>query len=150
MGSSRSLSVVVALSALACTSGVSAQGGTPATSAAPPMIATLNAVDSRIYGSIRVESGEKPNELRAKISVRGSTADQQLPWEIRAGTCGEKGQQLGPQAAFRTISIRSDGTGDVTAILPITLVADQRYSVNVLASRTNRGRVVACGVLTPA
>ena len=118
--------------------------------AASPRVATLNAVDSRIYGTVRLEPTGKPNEYRAKVSVRGAPIDQQMPWEIRSGNCGENGQQVGSQAAFRTLSVRSDGTGDVNATLVLPLVDGQTYSVNVLASRTNRDRVVSCGVLTAA
>jgi hypothetical protein len=115
--------------------------------ASAAMVAALNAVNSPVYGSLRLEPTGKPNELRAKVSVRGAPVDQQMPWEIRSGNCGENGDQLGAQAAYRTISVRSDGTGDVTATLKITLEAGKTYSVNILASRTNRDRVVACGVL---
>ena len=128
---------------------VRAQDAAPAATATP-RVATLNAVDSRIYGSIRLEPTGKPNEYRAKLSVRGAPVDQQMPWEIRSGNCGENGQHVGSQAAFRTLSVRSDGTGDVNATLALPLVDGQTYSVNILASRSNRDRVVSCGVLTAA
>lgn len=122
------------------TSGASTpEGVSPAEASAPAvggpaMIATLNAVSSRIYGTIRLEPTGKADELRAKISIRGAALNQQLPWEIRVGQCGEGGRQLGAQAAFRLISARSDGTGDLTATVPVSLSAGQTYSVNVLAS----------------
>jgi hypothetical protein len=146
----RTLTGTAIIATFMVSAGAGHAAGQDSTAATPAMVATLNAVDSRVYGSLRLEPTGKPKELKAKISIRGATADQQMPWEIRAGACAERGQQVGPQAAFRTISVRSDGTGEVTTNLPIALTAGETYSVNVLASRTNRDRVVACGVLKPA
>jgi hypothetical protein len=125
-----------------------ASAGAAAAVGAPPMVATLAAVSSPITGLVRLEPTDRADQVRAAISVRGADIGAQLPWEIRQGRCGEEGNQIGPQAAYRVLSVRADGTADARVTLPITMPASGTYHVNVLLSRTSMDRPVACGVLS--
>ncbi len=113
------------------------------------LVTTLNAVNSRVFGTAEV-SPTGADRSRVVISIRGAPLNAELPWEIRAGQCGEGGPALGLEAVYRVISARSDGTGELSVTVPMTVPSAPVHSVNVLASRADRDRVVSCGVLSTA
>jgi len=149
----RLFALVSCLVVPACASAPAASGtGDPAASvgvAASPLVATLNAVNSRVFGTVLL-TPSGTDRSRVVISIRGAPMNSELPWEIRAGQCGEGGPALGLEAVYRVISARSDGTGELSLTVPMSIPAGPVHSVNVLASRVDRDRVVSCGVFSPA
>jgi hypothetical protein len=103
-----------------------------------------------VRGSLDLESGVEPNKSRARLELRGASVGAQHGWQIRTGRCGETTTQVvGSPAAYRAITVRADGTADVTTTIPIVLQAGQQYNVALLANRTDLEGVIACGNLTP-
>ena len=101
-------------------------------------------------GSLDLDSGVEPNKSRARIELRGATVGAQHGWQIRTGRCGETNTQvLGSLAAYRAITVRPDGTADLTTTIPVVLQPGQQYNVAVLANRTEQEGIIACGNLTP-
>ena len=61
------------------------------------------------------------------MTIRNGPGDSELGWQIRQGQCGERGPQVGPQAAYQAIRTRGDGSGEITVTLPIALPSGNAY-----------------------
>jgi hypothetical protein len=83
-----------------------------------------------------------------EIQIAGGSASGVYPWHIHAGSCADgMGAIVGPPSQYTALGAGSDGTASLTADLPITLDASRRYHVNVHASPSDMGTIVACGDL---
>jgi hypothetical protein len=146
------------LTALLLAGLVGCAGGTrpaPATAGgagiAPPPVkltAALVPAGGNVRGSIDIDSGAEPNKSRVMIQLRGASVGAQHGWQVRTGRCGETTQVVGSPAAYRPITVRADGTAELTTTIPVVLDPAQRYSVVLLASRTDMEGIIACGNLT--
>ena len=149
---------VVALVAVACTFSACATSGTPASTgaaeaasvgtAASKLTAALVPAGGNIRGSIDIDSGVEPNKSRVRIELRGASVGAEHGWQVRTGRCGETTQVVGTPAAYRAITVRADGTADMTVTIPIVLDGSRQYNVALLANRTDLDGVIACGNLT--
>jgi hypothetical protein len=134
---------------------VASAPGPPAASAdaATPLVATLtptNASGNRIAGRIRLAPTGNANEYRAEIDLRGGGYQNKFPWVVRTGQCGERGLELGNPTDYRLIETGGDGMARFNTTLRLAIPEGQTHHVAVLASPTNRGLVVSCGVLSVA
>jgi len=137
------------LISLVSASALQAQGAESATPLKSELVATLAPANSRMTGDASVKPGGKG--MRVKVSIRNASSQtDDLPWQIRKGSCGENGDVIGAQAAYRVMQVRADQTADVNVNLPFVLDEGEKYSVLVLASRTDMDRMIACGNLTLA
>jgi hypothetical protein len=91
----------------------------------------------------------RAGQTRAQVALLNGPANTELGWRIVQGQCGERGPELGAQAAYRTIMTRGDGSGEVTATLPFPMPSNNAYHVNVYSSR-NADVVIGCGGLSEA
>jgi Cu/Zn superoxide dismutase len=84
----------------------------------------------------------------ATISIRGAASGGVHPWHIHEGTCGDANAPVvGPASAYPRLSVGGGGTATAQAHVPVELNEAKRYIVNVHASPTNMGTIIACGVL---
>jgi hypothetical protein len=142
------------------TSGSSASGASqasaPAANAVIPgytLVATLNPMNAsgnRVSGTVRLSPTDRAGELRAEIDIRGGGYQSQFPWVVRKGQCGERGEDLGTPVNYRLIETKADGMGRLNAVVRLTIPEGQTHHVAVLASPTQRGLVISCGVLSIA
>ncbi|MFN2397333.1 MAG: CHRD domain-containing protein [Gemmatimonadaceae bacterium] len=109
-----------------------------------------------------------PNELAGAVQVRGTAwmaknpggsgtrVDVSLnnaapggahPWHVHRGQCGADQGVLQPADAYKPLNVDSEGRAGSTAILPISVPMSGEYFVNVHASPSNLGTIVACGNL---
>jgi hypothetical protein len=107
--------------------------------------ATLMSVGgSGITGTASGSSGHDSTHVTVNIS--GAQAGATLPWHVHEGKCGDAGPPItGPASAYPAIVVGSDGRGTATAHVPVDLNEAKDYIVNVHASTTNMGTIVACG-----
>ena len=134
-----------------CASGSAQQpAGTATTGGAAPtkLTAALVPAGSNVRGSVDIDSGVEPNKSMARIELRGATVGAQHGWQIRSGRCGETTQVVGSPAAYRPITVRADGTAELTATVPLVLDPNRQYNVALFATRTDLDGVIACGNLT--
>lgn len=107
--------------------------------------ATLAAVGgSGITGAAKGTTANDASNVT--VSVSGAQAGSTLPWHVHEGKCGDASPPIvGDASAYPPIVVGSDGTGTATANLSVKLNEAKNYIVNVHASPTNLGTIVACG-----
>ena len=83
----------------------------------------------------------------ATISISGGTAGGTHPWHIHEGACGSGGPVVGPPTAYPPLQVAGNGAATAEAHLTLQLNEARQYHVNVHASPTQMGNIVACGNL---
>jgi hypothetical protein len=107
--------------------------------------ATLASVGgSAVTGTAKGTTANDASQVT--VTVSGGTAGSTLPWHVHEGKCGDASPPIvGPAGSYPPITIGSDGTGTASASVPVKLNEAKNYIVNVHASPTNLGTIVACG-----
>ena len=147
------------LAAAACapsytTAGSSGETPAPSTSTAGDMAgmthysANLAAMNgSTVHGTAAVHS-MTAGQQTVQLQVSGATPGATLPWHIHSGSCADgMTPVVGNPSLYTALGTSGDGTASLTANLPVTLDPNQRYHVNIHASPTDMGTIVACGDL---
>jgi hypothetical protein len=101
--------------------------------------------DAMIKGSAQVESTDSAS-VSARISVEGGKEGEQLPWHVHTGTCDNSGPPIGGAAAYKPLTIGSDGRAESEAMVSVTLSDSASYAVNVHRSPSDN-TVISCGTL---
>ncbi len=86
-------------------------------------------------------------QMTANVSLTGATAGAVLPWHVHEGKCGSGGAIVGDPSAYTPLTVGTDGTAQGNATVSTTLHEAKEYHVNVHASATDMGTIVACGNL---
>jgi hypothetical protein len=121
--------------------------------AADTLVATMiptNASGNRIAGRIRLMPSDRIDELIADIDLRGGGYQNKYSWVVRAGQCGEQGQDLGTSMSYRLIETRGDGMAQMKIPVRIAIPEGRTHHVAIFSSPTSRNLVVSCGVLSRA
>jgi hypothetical protein len=105
---------------------------------------------SHVSGTATVSGVSGASETRATITLKGATAGGVHPWHIHSGKCGSKGAIVGPPTAYPAITVGQDSSAKIDATLPFAVPRSGSYYVNIHASPTDMGTIVACGDLTTA
>jgi hypothetical protein len=107
--------------------------------------ATLAAVGtSGISGTAKGTSGNDSSHVT--VTVSGAQAGATLPWHVHEGKCGDASPPIvGDPSAYPPLVVGADGTATGTADISVKLNEAKDYIVNVHASPTNLGTIVACG-----
>jgi hypothetical protein len=80
------------------------------------------------------------------VSIVGGTPGTTLPWHVHEGKCSDASAPVvGPPTAYPPLVVGSDGKATATAHLAVQLNEAKNYIINVHASPTNMGTIVACG-----
>lgn len=109
--------------------------------------ATLAAVGgSGVSGT--ATATEMDDATHATVSITGARGGGVHPWHIHEGSCGDSNPPIvGPASAYPPLNAGSGGTARAEAHVPVELNEARRYIVNVHASPTNLGTIIACGAL---
>jgi hypothetical protein len=84
----------------------------------------------------------------AMVSLNGALAGGSHPWHIHEGMCGDNGPIVGPADAYPLLRPGSDGRASAQASLTgLQLNEAKNYYVNVHASPSDLGTIIACGPL---
>jgi len=114
--------------------------------------ATL-ATPSGLQGAVQVRGtgylARDPNGSKAVIHISNATPGGMHPWFIRTGLCGNESPVFGDATAYPNLKIDKDGTAQTSAMLSAPFPTSGDYSLEVRASPTNMGTVIACGNLAP-
>ena len=147
----RSLAIVAAIGC--ASSGTS--GGETASDAAtttPRLAGVLQSGGTGLAGEVNIAPTSRAGEFRATLSLRGSSAGQQLQWHVHRGNCNANvvGPVVGSLVIYQVIQARGDGTADHTQTVRAPLEPGQAYYADLHPSRSDIERVVGCADLHPA
>jgi hypothetical protein len=86
---------------------------------------------------------------QAHVEITNASPGGQHPWHIHLGQCGNDRGILGDADAYPVLKVGGDGKAEADADLNVPMPRQGQYFVNVHASPTNLGTIVACGNLAP-
>jgi hypothetical protein len=82
----------------------------------------------------------------ASVSLMGAMSGAAYPWHVHEGSCGDNGPVVGNAAAYPLLRPGTDGRASAEAHLSnLELNEAKNYYVNVHASASDLGTIVACG-----
>lgn len=115
--------------------------------------ATL-ATPSGLAGAVQIHGSgyiarDPSGSSKAVIHVSNATAGGVHPWSVRVGLCGADNPVFGDLSAYRNLKVDKDGTAQAGALLSVPFPTSGSYSLEVRASPSNMGTVIACGNLAP-
>jgi hypothetical protein len=110
--------------------------------------AMVGAVQVKGTGWMGPEEGN-PQQTRAHVSISNATPGGEHPRHVHKGQCGRDEGILGPAGAYGVLSVGGDGIASGEATIPVPTPTAGQYFINVHASRSNMGTIVACGNLAP-
>ena len=92
-------------------------------------------------------SGTTGNDMTSvTVNISGATAGATLPWHIHDGKCTDASPPIvGAASAYPALVVGSDGRATATAQVAVGLNEAKNYIINIHASPTNLGTIVACG-----
>ena len=80
------------------------------------------------------------------INISGAQSGATHPWHVHEGKCGDASPPIvGDASTYPPLVVGAGGTATATAHLSVKLNEAKNYIVNVHASPTNLGTIVACG-----
>lgn len=116
--------------------------------------ATL-ATPAQLIGAVQVTgngwmaAGENPGQTQAGARLANATPGGEHPWHVHVGRCGSNGAIVGEASSYRPLKIGGNGRAEANATLDLPLPRSGEYYINVHASATNLGTIIACGNLAP-
>ncbi len=115
--------------------------------------ATLS-TPSGLQGAVQVHGtgylARDPNGSKAVIHISNATPGGVHPWSIRSGLCGNADNPVfGDPSAYPNLKIDKDGTAQTSGVLSAPFPTSGEYSLEIRASPSNMGTIIACGNLAP-
>ncbi len=109
----------------------------------------VRAVDKiRVDGSVTVIStGVSNSSTRVKIEISMPRTNEQLPWAIAPGACGNGAIAITAVSKFGTIDLGSSGRGSVESDFSVSLTPGASYHVEIYAQGQQLADVIACANL---
>ncbi len=105
----------------------------------------------RVDGSVTVvSSGVGNSKTRVRLMINFPMTNEQLPWAIAPGNCGNGAIAVAAVSTFGTIDVGSSGRGTLEVDLPLALTPGEKYHVEVYRSGQTLADVVACTNLRKA
>ena len=116
---------------------------------APGVAETWNGVLASVgaSGVTGAAKGTTANDAsHITINISGAQSGSTHPWHVHEGKCGDASPPIvGDATAYPPLVVGAGGTATATAHLSVKLNEAKSYIVNVHASPTNLGTIVACG-----
>lgn len=105
---------------------------------------TINSVGSSgISGNA---TGSTANDMTdVVLNIMGATPGATYPWHVHDGTCGSAAPIVGAASAYPPLVAGADGRATARAHLMTNLSEARNYIINVHASPSMLGTIVACG-----
>ncbi len=126
---------------------------------AQPVVGRWNATlatPAGLAGAIQVHGmgwmGERKDDsaqTHAYVTITNAAPGGQHPWHVHRGQCGSDQGIFGPPDAYSLLKVGGNGEAEGDADLPVPLPTTGQYFVNVHASASNMGTILACGNLAP-
>jgi hypothetical protein len=89
------------------------------------------------------------SQTQAHVSIDNAPPGGRHPWHVHRGKCGLDQGIFGPPDAYPLLKVGGNGHAEADADLPVAMPREGQYFVNVHASPTNMGTIVACGNMAP-
>jgi hypothetical protein len=103
------------------------------------------AASLQVDGSVTVFStGIDLAKTRVNLNVNLPILNEQLPWAIAPGACGNGAIAVTAVSKFGTIDVGSTGRGSVEVDLAVALAPREQYHVEIYRSGQTLADVVAC------
>lgn len=99
-----------------------------------------------VAGEVEVEA-LPDGGFHAFVQIRGGEPNHVYPWHVHAGGCGSGGSIVGSASAYPVMTTDGNGHAEADATVSQALDPDGDYYVNVHASPSDLGTIVACGEL---
>ena len=103
----------------------------------------------QIHGSAWMAPVPEQQQTRVTINLANATPGGVHPWGVYYGRCGSAGGVVGDSTAYQPLEVSGSGKVSETAMLSRDIPSAGAFVVRVLASKDNRGTVIACGNLAP-
>lgn len=86
---------------------------------------------SRAFGSVSITALPGDSRSRAQVTVSGSSQNVSLPWAVLPGQCGTGSLPLMNVNSFPVIEVGSNGRGELSSEIPLSMPAEGSFHVNV-------------------
>lgn len=103
----------------------------------------------QIRGTAWMGSQSGASETQVQIRVSNATPGGIHPWHVHRGQCGNDQGIWGEAGEYEPMRINDEGNGGASATIGERTPTDGQFYVNVHASPSNLGTIVACGNLAP-
>jgi hypothetical protein len=117
-----------------------------ATLSTPPELAGALQVTGTAWMGYREKDS---SQTQAHVSIDNAPPGGRHPWHVHRGRCGSDQGIFGPADAYPLLKVGGKGHAEADAYLPVPMPREGQYFVNVHASPTNMGTIVACGNMAP-
>lgn len=101
----------------------------------------------QVSGTATVMGNADSSQTRVEIALSGATPGAGFPWHLHRGTCGDDQGIVGEASAYAPLTVGINGRAAGTTTLEIPMPRSGEYMINVHASATDLGTIVACGNL---
>jgi hypothetical protein len=103
----------------------------------------------QIRGSAWMAPPSSADSTRAVVAVEIANASPGgvHPWAVHEGSCGNDQGVFGSDRAYPPLRVHNDGSASATVTQTIPSPRTGSYFVEILASPSNTGLVIACGNL---
>jgi hypothetical protein len=101
----------------------------------------------QVHGSAWMAPPSTTDSSRTLIAIQISNTTQGglHPWSVHHGNCGNDLGTFGSDRAYPPLRVDGDGTASATVTQTIPPPKTGDYFVEVLASPSNTGTIIACG-----
>jgi hypothetical protein len=103
---------------------------------------------AEVSGTATVMGNADSTQTRVEVALNGATPGAGLPWHLHRGTCGSDQGIVGDASDYAPLTVGINGRAAGTATLEMAMPRSGEYMINVHASPTELGTIVACGNLT--
>lgn len=86
---------------------------------------------SRAFGNVSIVALPGQERSRAQITVASSSQNVALPWAVLPGQCGTGSLPLMNVNSFPVIEVGSNGRGEISVEIPLSMPAEGSFHVNV-------------------
>ncbi len=92
-------------------------------------------------------SGTTANEMSmVKVTLTGGTAGATYPWHVHEGKCTDASPPIvSNPSEYPPLVVGAGGTATANAHVTVKLNESKNYIINIHASPTNLGTIIACG-----
>ncbi len=101
-----------------------------------------------VSGTGTVMGNADSTQTRVEVSLAGAAPEGRHPWHLHRGTCGNDQGVVGEASSYAPLTVGTDGRARGVATIGMAMPRTGEYMINVHASPTELGTIVACGNLT--
>jgi CHRD domain len=107
-----------------------------------------NSPSPNAAGTATVAGNTDGTQTRVEVNLTGAPPSGDLPWHLHRGTCGNDQGIVGESTKYPPLSVGMDGKASGSATLDVPTPKAGEYMINVHASATDLGTIIACGNLS--